>query len=166
MKRFVIFLSLLILPSCMPLAPSSPSLPQPVPANKNQNQNNASLSLLKVTIATSEKLLTVMAEAARTPQERAYGLMFRTSLPDNHGMLFIFDREERVSFWMKDTLIPLDMIFIDADKKIIHIEKNAPPCKNDPCPVYPSTLPAKYVLEVNGGWGEKNGVMVGDRLKF
>lgn len=163
MKRLLLFFSLLVFSSCMPLFPASNESPvQPTPLT----QHDSSKQLLSLSIKTAGKMVDLMAETARTPEERAYGLMFRTSLQNDRGMLFFFETEEPVSFWMKNTLIPLDMIFLDSDKKIIHIEKNAPPCKNNPCPVYPSILPAKYVLEVNGGWSEKNGVMVGDEFKF
>lgn len=103
-------------------------------------------------------------EFARTPDEWAKGLMFRESLPEHQGMLFVFDEEKPRRFWMKNTLIPLDMIFLDANKTVVFIHENAEPCEQDPCKLYPSP-PAQYVLEVNGGSAEKNGIVVGSVLR-
>jgi len=94
-------------------------------------------------------------ELARSPAEQSKGLMFRESLSQNHGMLFIFDEESPKTFWMKNTLIPLDMIFLDGNMMVVEIKANILPCKADPCPTYPSEKPAKYVLELNAGSAEK-----------
>jgi hypothetical protein len=104
-------------------------------------------------------------ELAKTPEEKQQGLMHRTSLAENHGMLFIFDSDAPRSFWMKNTLIPLDMIFIDSNMRVVEIKANIPPCKEDPCSTYTSA-PAKYVLEINGGLAEKNGISVGSTVKL
>ena len=90
----------------------------------------------------------INVELARTDEDRKNGLMFRESLCQNCGMLFIFDEENLKSFWMKNTLIPLSMIFIDSDQTVVNIE-NATPCETETCPSYESKKPAKYVLEVN-----------------
>jgi uncharacterized membrane protein (UPF0127 family) len=92
--------------------------------------------------------------------------MFRENLEWNRGMLFVFDEERTLSFWMKNTLIPLDMLFIDADLRIIDVKENVPPCKEDPCPSYTSEQPAKYVLEVNSGFALKNNLEIGDMISF
>lgn len=89
-------------------------------------------------------------EVARTDSERAIGLMNRPSIPADHGMIFVFEGQSIRSFWMKNTLIPLDMVFIDQDLKVVDVQK-AIPCIADPCMSYVSKRPAKYVLEVNGG---------------
>ena len=91
-------------------------------------------------------------ELALTNQERALGLMNRENLPSSQGMLFIFDEERVLSFWMKNTLIPLDIVFINSDFEVVSVAK-AVPCESDPCPTYPSAGPAKYVLEVNPASG-------------
>ncbi len=101
-------------------------------------------------------------EIADTSEERAKGLMYRESMKDNHGMLFIFDEEQELNFWMKNTLMPLDMIFFDHDYKIVHIQHDAQPCKKDPCEVFSSLKPAKYVLEVKGGTTERLGIVPGN----
>ncbi len=115
-----------------------------------------------LTINSNNDSYTFDIEIADTSAERSKGLMYRKSMEDNHGMLFIFDEEEELNFWMKNTLIPLDMIFFDHDYKIVHIQYEAQPCKKDPCEVISSLKPAKYVLEVKGGVTERLGIMPGD----
>ncbi len=107
----------------------------------------------------------VTAEIADDDRERTIGLMNRTSLAENAGMIFIFDDEKHRSFWMKNTLIPLDMIFISANGAIVDIT-TMQPCKSFFCESYRSKLPAKYVLEVNAGFAEGHGVKVGDRVEL
>ena len=99
-------------------------------------------------------------ELAKTPAEQAKGLMYRAELPDEHGMLFVFERDSPRTFWMKNTLIPLDMIFIDSELKVVEVKANVQPCREDPCPKYKSE-PAMYVLEINGGLAEKKGIKAG-----
>lgn len=108
----------------------------------------------------------VIAELAITPAEREKGLMFRKSLAPDQGMLFVFEEEDFYSFWMKNTLIPLDIIWLNANRQIVHIEKNVPPCTADPCPSYSSPYPALYVLELKAGQAEENGLKPFDQLSF
>lgn len=103
-------------------------------------------------------------EVARTPEERARGLMYRESLDADKGMLFIFEKEGDYAFWMKNTLIPLDIIWINADKRIVHISKNTPPCMEVPCPVYSAGTNALYVIELNSGAADELGLLVGDKV--
>lgn len=105
----------------------------------------------------------VAVEVADNPSERALGLMNRQSLNDGSGMLFIFEDDGLYSFWMKNTLIPLDMIFISKDFGIVDILE-AEPCKDDPCAVYTPKGSAKYVLEVNQGYSRKNNINIGDKV--
>ena len=105
-------------------------------------------------------------EIAATPEEQARGLMDRTSMPADHGMLFVFPRAQPLTFWMKDTLIPLDMLFFDEAHRLVTIRANVPPCKSDPCPVYASTAPARYVLELNAGTAAELGLRTGDVITF
>ena len=106
----------------------------------------------------------VFVEVPDDLEESMRGLMFRKHLPGNAGMLFAYYDEKPRTFWMKNTLIPLDMIFVDGSSKIIEIKENVPPCAQDECPTYPSKEPAQYVLEVNAGFVQENGIKVGDRL--
>ncbi len=103
-------------------------------------------------------------EIADTPETRRTGLMHRTELTKNSGMLFVYDSARSVSFWMKNTLIPLDILYFDADLKLTQIYADTPPCKSDPCPTYPSTQPTKYVLELNAGESAKIGATIGSEI--
>ena len=97
----------------------------------------------------------VDVELARTHREISRGLMFRAHLCENQGMMFLFHTEQPLGFWMKNTLIPLDIIFISEKLEVISAQTRVPPCKQDPCPVYRSEKPAKFVVEVNAGFVEK-----------
>ncbi len=108
----------------------------------------------------------VTAELAVTEEERAKGLMFREKLLPDQGMLFVFEREGLHSFWMKNTLIPLDMLWLDSGKRVIHIAADVPPCPAEPCPSYGPEIPARYVLELKAGQAAAQGIKVGDRLQF
>ena len=101
-------------------------------------------------------------ELALTPEEQAKGLMYRTTLADNAGMLFYFGAEAPRSFWMRNTLIPLDIIFVKLDGTIHHIHENAIP--KDETPI-PSLGDVGAVFEINGGLSKKLGIKPGDRIK-
>jgi len=105
-------------------------------------------------------------EIAADDASREHGLMDRTSMPADHGMLFVFPDSAMRTFWMKDTLIPLDMLFFDAHRRAVTVLSDVPPCKVDPCPIYPSTEPARYVLELNADVAAKLGVRKGDVAAF
>lgn len=105
-------------------------------------------------------------ELAETQQKQALGLMFRDSMPDDHGMLFIFPSEGLRSFWMKNTRIPLDIMYFDADMKLVSVAENAQPCRTPRCPTYPSEGPARYVLELNAGKAGELGLQPGDPLEL
>ncbi len=105
-------------------------------------------------------------ELATTPEEQQLGLMFRDEMADDHGMLFIFPTEAWRSFWMKNTRIPLDIFYFDAELKLVSVSENTPPCRTRQCPSYPSTGPARYVLELNAGKAQQLGVQPGDALEL
>ncbi|MEK6826382.1 MAG: DUF192 domain-containing protein [Nanoarchaeota archaeon] len=107
----------------------------------------------------------IKVETADDPEERMRGLMFRDSLGENEGMLFIFDDSQTRRFWMKNTLIPLDIVFISEDFEIINVVE-AVPCTEEPCEIYRSAGNAKYVLEVNGGFNKRNNITAGDRAEI
>lgn len=102
-------------------------------------------------------------EVATTDRERALGLMFRRSLPENAGMLFLYDRAQPAAMWMKNTLIPLDMVFISADGKVHRIEQSAEPFSTS---LIPSEGPVVGVLELNGGEAAKIGLKRGDKVLY
>jgi uncharacterized protein len=97
-------------------------------------------------------------ELALTERDRELGLMSRESLDSDKGMLFIFPEEGDYSFWMKDTLIPLDIIWLDKDGKVVFMAENAKPCGNDLCLTINPGKKSKYVLEINGGMADKIGL--------
>jgi uncharacterized membrane protein (UPF0127 family) len=105
-------------------------------------------------------------ELAETREKQALGLMFRDSLPDDHGMLFIFPVASMQSFWMKNTRIPLDIFYFDEELRLVNVAENARPCRTPRCPGYPSTGPAKYVLELNAGKAAELGAGAGDLLEL
>jgi uncharacterized membrane protein (UPF0127 family) len=108
----------------------------------------------------------VSVEIAADDPTRQQGLMYRDRLPETAGMLFFFDQSAEYPFWMKNTLIPLDMIWIDDQKRIAHVESNVQPCKADPCPSVPPHAVAKYVLEVAAGVAGKHHLAAGQPLRF
>jgi uncharacterized ACR, COG1430 len=102
-------------------------------------------------------------QLAQTEDERAVGLMYRSSMEEQQGMWFVFENEAPRSFYMKNTLIPLDIIYLNKDKKVVSIAKNARP-KDETS--LPSEAPAMYVLEINGGLADKWGIEKGDRVEI
>ena len=105
----------------------------------------------------------IKAEIADTQEKKERGLMGRERLGENKGMFFAFEHEGTYAFWMKNTLIPLDIIFISGDFKILEIF-HAEPCAEEPCKSYQTTKYAKYILEVNGNFTTRNGIDVGDEV--
>ena len=106
-------------------------------------------------------------EIADTDAERARGLMFRDALPSGHGMLFIHDAEEPQAYWMKNTKIPLDILYFDDERKLVAQQRDVPPCSlGDGCPSYPSDAPARYVLELNAGQAEALKLQDGAEIRF
>lgn len=104
-------------------------------------------------------------ELATDDAQRQHGLMNRTSLPADHGMLFVFPRTGPQAFWMKNTLIPLDILYFNAGRRLVSMQLDVPPCTADPCPVYPSDAPARYVLELSAGTARRIGAQAGDVLE-
>lgn len=129
-------------------APAAPSPADPLPAG-----------MLRVETATGAHLFTV--EIADDPVERARGLMYRESMPQDAGMLFIFAREGERAFWMQNTILPLDIIYADDDGIVVSIAKDTTPFSTA---TIPSDGPAQYVFEVNAGVADAIGLKPGDRL--
>lgn len=135
-------------PIAVPIAQSpSQSTPQVIPFTQQATINQ---NIFKIAVAAS-------------PLQQQIGLMNRTQLPDDEGMLFPFTPARPVAFWMKNTLIALDMLYI-RNGIIREIKPNVPPCKADPCPTYPSAQLIDQVLELRGGLAEQLGIKVGDRV--
>ena len=112
-------------------------------------------------IVTKARSQTFEVAVASTREQRARGLMFESELPERRGMLFDFGRDQEIRMWMKNTLIPLDMIFIESDGRILRIEQNAEP---ESLRLISSGGPARAVLEVKAGTARKFGISIGDRV--
>lgn len=119
--------------------------------------------LLFIGRTTSDTLALIEIEVADDDQKRARGLMYRKSIPENGGMLFKHEREQIQSFWMKNTYIPLDIIFVNNEKEIVTIHPNTSPMKEWS---YASTEPALYVVEVNAGFCARHNIRTGDKIDF
>lgn len=129
--------------------------------NSDQLQDEKPTASALYTIRINDQPLQV--EIAQTQEAASLGLMFRESLPEDQGMLFVFPRQQILSFWMRNTFIPLDIAFIDEAGVIVDIQRMAP---LDESIHYISAAPALYALEVNAGWFEKRGIKVGAKVKF
>ena len=106
-------------------------------------------------------------ELADDDAERARGLMFRDAMANDHGMLFIHDAQEPQAYWMKNTRIPLDILYFDNGRKLVAQQRDVPPCSlGDACPSYPSDAPARYVLELNAGEAARLGLKDGAAMTF
>lgn len=110
----------------------------------------------------------IKAELKVTPQQQQVGMMFRTELAHNRGMLFVNFKPQAIPYWMHDCNFPLDIIFIGTDHHVVEIAADAPPCHSEPsqCPNFGGYVPAQYVLEINGGDGAKHGVETGALITF
>ncbi len=108
----------------------------------------------------------ITAELAVTAAQRAQGLMFRDRIDADQGMLFIFDREELNSFWMLNMKFAIDILWLDRNRRVVHIEASVPPCPKEPCPSYPTPSPAMYVLELQNGAAAAHKIKLGERMDF
>ena len=156
MKRLLVALLLLcsLLNACtkaMPPATNTETTPKPAVAGPRVILPDG--FVVNIEIADDEEL-------------RAQGLMYRDHLAPGAGMLFFFDEEDEYPFWMKNTRIPLDIIWIDANRRIAHVKHEVPPCHVPDCPSYPPNAKARYVLEIAGGEAVKHGLKEGDVLRF
>lgn len=142
------------------LACAKPQTASPAPPTASQPQPASG-----PTITLSDNFV-VQVEIAADDETRAQGLMYRDRLPESSGMIFIFPQAGEYPFWMKNCLISLDMIWLDASHKIVHIAPRVPPCKADPCPSYPPNATASYVLELGAGVAAKHHLANGQTLKF
>ena len=138
-----------------------PLTPQPVGNNLSSPPPAASPV---VVFQTGQGNVTVSVEIADTQQEWERGLMGRTALPENSGMIFVFPQDRPQTFWMKDTLIPLDIVFVSSSLEIVDIKQQFQPCQHDPCETYTARDAARYVIEVNGGFASRHRAATGDHM--
>lgn len=108
----------------------------------------------------------VHVEIVADEEMRAQGLMYRDRLLPATGMIFLFPTDGEYSFWMKNTRIPLDMIWIDSGRRIVHVKHDVPPCEEDPCPSYEPGVKARYVLELAAGEALRHHLETGQTVKF
>ncbi|RMH38313.1 MAG: DUF192 domain-containing protein [Nitrospirae bacterium] len=106
------------------------------------------------------------AEVADTPEKLLFGLAFRESLPPDAGMLYIFPESAPHRVWTKQFKIPIDVIWVDESKHVVHVIKRVEPCQADPCPWYRPPDNARYVIEANAGFVDREGIVPGMKLKF
>jgi uncharacterized protein len=130
-----------------------------------RQQKAATVQTKKIKVLSGKRTIKLTIQVADTPKKREKGLMFVEKLPKNEGMLFVFPVKTYDGFWMKNTLIPLSIAFLDSDGKILRI-LDMVPCKEDECPTYDPELSYYYALEVNLGWFEKNQIKEGDFVQF
>ncbi len=151
-------------PHCVvPALDQPPPLPPPAEHCPPDPGGAAELGRATVSFPDAPSKPQIWVELAETDAARTRGLMYRTQLEDDQGMLFSWPREQRRSFWMKNTCIPLDMLFIDKEGFIVGILENVPTLNQAPRGV---RCPAAHVLEVNAGWTREHGVFAGQRLQI
>jgi hypothetical protein len=128
----------------------------------------ASLPEDKLIPVTTPQGVTILTELADTTEKRAKGLMFRDALAKDRGMLFTFPEPQHWTFWMKNTRIPLDIIWMDGNKTVVHLERNVPGCgrTDESCPQYQPSQPALYVLELAAGMADSLSLQRGITLQF
>ena len=108
----------------------------------------------------------LQAELMIKDEDRAMGLMFRPSLPSDRGLLFVFEDVDFHGIWMKNCKFPIDIVWLDEERRVVHLTEAAPPCKAEPCPVYTPMKKAAYVVEINAGQARREKATLGSRLQF
>jgi uncharacterized membrane protein (UPF0127 family) len=155
LRHFAFVAGLALAPVCAAdLGVSSPALAQAQP--------QAETAVEPLTITTASGPHVFSTEVMRTDEQRARGLMFRRYMPADRGMLFDFKEEQPVMMWMKNTYLPLDMVFIDRTGRVVNVAENTEPLSER---IIPSGAPTFAVLELNAGTARRIGLKVGDRLK-
>jgi uncharacterized membrane protein (UPF0127 family) len=151
---------LLLTPACSPQAAEN----APGPAATQAAVHPVSgLDVIPLTVTTARGPHTFRVEVARSPQEQAQGLMFRTAMAPDEGMLFPYDAPHLLSFWMKNTVLSLDLVFIDEQRRIINVAENAVPYSEQSIV---SDAPGIAVLELNGGRARELGIVAGNKVDW
>lgn len=158
--RYVLLPLLLAIPACSPQAAEQ----APAPAAQQTSVHPVSgLQVIPLTITSLGKKHTFRVELARTPQEQARGLMFRTEMGPDEGMLFPYDPPRVLSFWMKNTVLSLDLIFIGPDRRVVNVAANAVPYSEASIV---SDAPAIATLELNAGRAKELGIVAGAKVDW
>lgn len=158
--RLLLLPLLLILPACSPQAAEQ----APAPAAQQASVHPVSgLEVIPLTVTSLGKTHSFRVEVARTPQEQARGLMFRTAMAPNEGMLFPYDQPRVLSFWMKNTVLSLDLVFIGPDRRVVNVAADAVPYSEASIR---SDAPAIAVLELNAGRAAELGIVAGARVDW
>ncbi|MBI5156076.1 DUF192 domain-containing protein [Candidatus Peregrinibacteria bacterium] len=169
MKRVLLFAGILFLAGCARSATQESaqgSVPSSAQESSSASSHIAQLPVQDIhLISPSGETLIVHAEIAATPSEQEQGLMYRTALAPDSGMLFTFSEPRQLTFWMKNTLIPLDVLFFDTTGNFVSFATMTP-CTADPCTTYSSQGEALSALEVAAGFTDNHGVGVGWRIKI
>ncbi len=175
MPQVAVILTLLVLCQTALIGCTMPAEPTPDETDSETTRETTDLENSAITLSGPGQILPVSAvaqikdetfdiEIAKTSAEQALGLMFRSALPDNRGMLFPFDPPKRVSFWMKDVPVALDMVFL-REGKVVAITPEVPPCPTLPCPSYgPDNQIIDQVLELRSGRAAEIGLQAGDEI--
>jgi uncharacterized membrane protein (UPF0127 family) len=142
---------------------SAPRLPLAVALLGLAAQAGSAPAVVPLTLPSGTVL---QVEVMVKDEDRAMGLMFRPSLPKDRGMLFLFERSDFHGIWMKNCRFPIDIVWLDEERKVVHVAEAVPPCKADPCPVYNPLRRASYVLELNAGQARREKVALGAALGF
>lgn len=151
--RYLSLIPALCLSACMAATSSVTTLPLP------PGQQRLPVEIIQ--LASPEgNIVSIEVEIAKTAQQQRTGLMNRKELASDHGMLFVFEQEEPLEFWMKNTLIPLDILYFDTDGRFVS-SVTMVPCTETVCPTYPSDGPARYALEIPAGEMENRGIGTG-----
>jgi uncharacterized membrane protein (UPF0127 family) len=108
----------------------------------------------------------LQAEVMVSDEDRAMGLMFRPSLPMDRGMLFFFETADFHGIWMKNCKFPIDIVWLDEEKKVVDVKEGAPPCRAEPCPVYQPMRRASWVVEINSGQAKREKLVRGAAVRF
>ncbi|MBD2460111.1 DUF192 domain-containing protein [Oscillatoria sp. FACHB-1407] len=157
-------LSLLLLACSSPNTTVNPDVAQGTATPSPSAESDISSGqMLPITAEAEIRGQRIQLEVARTPEQQAMGLMYRRELADDRGMLFPFAFPRPAQFWMRNTLIPLDMLFL-LNGEVKAIAANAAPCTTPTCPLYESGVPVNQVIELRGGRAAELGIQVGDRI--